>query len=233
MHLLHDLDALDGIERWAVLITLNLPTDHIDTSGFTRLNPVIIRNNVPAGFGANHNAAFARASGTWFVVLNPDIRISDPQTLQRIANPAPGTALALRAPIVRNSAGALEDSVRRNLTPLDLWRRRRQPPGTVTAASPHQFYWVAGMFMIFDRTVFAALHGFDERFFLYCEDYDICARATIYGHGVRLIDDLTVIHDAQRDSHRSRKYLRWHLQSLIKVWTSAVFWRVLLRRDPN
>ncbi len=37
---------------------------------------VIINNNSPKGFGANHNAAFKVSSGKFFCVLNPDIRLT-------------------------------------------------------------------------------------------------------------------------------------------------------------
>ena len=36
--------------------------------------------------------------------------------------------------------------------------------------------------------------------------------------------------DAQRESHRSFKHLRWHLGSIPRIWTSPVFWRIMLGR---
>ena len=227
--LLNDLDQLPGIEHWRIIVTLNLPTDKLDREAFPRLHILQIHNVVSQGFGRNHNAAFEKCVGRWFVVVNPDIRIVDPKTLSRIASPGNGDEAAIRAPIVRNRRGELEDSVRRNLTPVDLWRRRHDRSSIgLTAANAGTFFWVAGMFMIFNKIAFNALGGFDERYFLYCEDYDICARAALAGFSVRLMEDLTVVHDAQRDSHKSRKYLRWHVESLMKVWTSSVFWRLVL-----
>jgi hypothetical protein len=40
---------------------------------------------------------------------------------------------------------------------------------------------VAGMFMLLRREAFAQVGGFDERYFMYCEDFDLCARLRLAG----------------------------------------------------
>lgn len=42
--------------------------------------------------------------------------------------------------------------------------------------------WVGGMFMLFRRETFAQLGGFDQRYFLYYEDVDLCARLNLQGY---------------------------------------------------
>jgi GT2 family glycosyltransferase len=83
------------------------------------------------------------------------------------------------------------------------------------------------MFLGLRSKAFAAVGGFDPRFFLYCEDYDLCARLYNTGGTLALIPTASVIHDARRDSHRSARHLRWHLKSLVKVWTSSSYWRLV------
>ena len=60
-----------------VILTLNIPeTLPFDTvrAGF----PItLVRNEVPKGFGANHNTAFKAAAGDYFCILNPDIRLHE------------------------------------------------------------------------------------------------------------------------------------------------------------
>ena len=73
--------------------------------------------------------------------------------------------------------------------------------------------WVGGMFMLFSREMFSAIRGFDERYFLYYEDVDLCARLTLRGYKVCLTPKSKVIHQAQRTSHRNLRYLRWHLSA--------------------
>lgn len=232
--LLRDLEAQIGIEHWLVLVTLNIP-EAIDLAAYPGLRIRVIENATPKGFGANHNAASAQAEGPLLLIVNPDIRIPARDVLARIAaDTHVSDRSALRAPLVVNSAGDIEDSVRRNLTPLSLLlraigRRKDHSADSTARTGGNRFFWIAGMFMIVDRRIFAEMGGFDERFFLYCEDYDLCARLVSSGHRIELLPDLTVVHDAQRDSHRSWRHMRLHLSSLLKVWTSRAYWKIVAK----
>ena len=88
------------------------------------------------------------------------------------------------------------------------------------------FYWLAGMFLMVRAAAFTAVGGFDERYFLYCEDYDLSARLFNAGYPIAQVQAARAVHDAQRDSHRSLRHLKLHVVSLLKVWTSVAFWRV-------
>ena len=79
--------------------------------------------------------------------------------------------------------------------------------------------------MLFRSEAYAAIKGFDERFFMYGEDFDICARIQLAGWQLQVGEDLVARHDAQRASHAKAKHLYWHVTSLLKVWLSATFWR--------
>lgn len=232
--LLGDLSDQHGIDAWHILVTLNIP-EPLDVTEFPKLRLTIIRNSQPLGFGANHNAAARAAGGQLLLIVNPDIRLPDRDALVRIAGlrwdlePA-----ALRAPIVVAPDGSVEDSVRANLSPLNLLRRRRRSTSgwDINPTDP-VFFWLAGMFLIAPLDAFLRIGGFDERFRLYCEDYDLSARWRIAGGNVEIVPDLRVIHDARRDSHKSWRHMRWHLASLARVWTSAPFWRIVIHRHPR
>jgi N-acetylglucosaminyl-diphospho-decaprenol L-rhamnosyltransferase len=229
--LFHDLERQTHIHHVLIVLTLNLAHEVFDTLAFPSLDIKVIKNKAPKGFGANHNTAFAQSLGDWFLIINPDIRLPDTEILAKLFQASPHTAV-LRAPRVMNSQGGLEDSVRQHLTPWSLLRRAwgldREPLAPTQAAERGKpFYWLAGMFLVVQRTAFKNVNGFDDRFFLYCEDYDLCARLYLSGCRIEIIQHASVIHDAQRGSHRSWKYLRWHLSSLLKVWLSAAFWKVI------
>jgi GT2 family glycosyltransferase len=87
------------------------------------------------------------------------------------------------------------------------------------------------MFMLLRTTVFRQLGGFDDRYFLYYEDVDLCARIRLSGLDILQLPLPGVIHNAQRSSHRNPKYLRWHIGSMLRFFCSSVFIRALwLRR---
>ncbi len=232
---LGDLQQQSVRSQLHVRVTLNLPGEELDLAAFPGLHIHVLRNSTPQGFGANHNAALCDAPGDWFFVVNPDVRITDVDAIQKLmrAGPAMPTSspmLGLRAPRIISSDGKPEDAVRANLSPWSLVARhglnRREALPVTSTQIGQPFFWVAGMFMAIPSAVYREIGGFDERYFLYCEDYDISARIYLRGYRLEIRDDVRVIHDGQRQSRKTGKYLRWHLQSLFRVWTSAPFWRV-------
>lgn len=227
--LLQDIDTCCAGIALELILTLNL--DEVlpflpDSFSF----PVkVVRNTFPKGFAANHNQAFTHAQGTYFCVMNPDIRLK--------SNPFPPLLACLKAqtvgvaaPLVLGANGALEDSARYFPSPLKiLCKFFGKCKGSDYAVKDETIYpdWVGGMFLLFPRSIFEALGGFDQRYFLYYEDVDICARLRLQGYEIALVSQAKVIHHAQRSSHRNFKYLRWHLRSMARFFLSPVYWRLL------
>ena len=218
--LLADLERVHPAD-FEVLLTLNVPEDEsgLTSSGFPLR---VIRNTNPKGFGANHNAAFAASHGAYFVVINPDIRLSDlPLDVLRQVVDLDRTGAC--APLVFNSHGRLEDSARRFPTIARLLRRvvlRDRSPDYEWQGTSQTVDWVAGMFVMFRREAFEQVQGFDERrFFMYFEDVDICRRLKRLGWAVRVQPAVRVVHDAQRASARQLKHLWWHLTSAARYLT--------------
>ncbi len=234
--LLAQLNAASALRGIAVFVTLNLADEPLDVARYQNLALEVRRNDTPRGFGQNHNAAFGRCTTPCFGILNPDLALaaSEPFTalVERLLAERDSGAVA---PQVLSAAGSVEDSVRANLTPASLFarqllRRRERLDTQVPARRGVPFYWLAGMCLVVDSQAFRFVGGFDERYFLYCEDYDLCARLYLSGRSLVVEPRARIVHDARRDSHGSLRHLRWHLQSLLKVWTSTAFWRVTLGR---
>ena len=236
--MLQDLEAIHHTTPLHVVLTLNVPEAIPCVPEDFAFSLQIMRNSQPLGFGANHNRAFSQAQGGIFCVLNPDIRITQnpfPDLLKACADPHTGLA----APAIYSPSGQLEDSARKFPTPWRIAhrvltrRRTRDYAAPTTVLHPD---WVAGMFLLLRTTVYRQLGGFDERYFLYYEDVDLCARARLAGLEIVQLALPGVIHNAQRASHRDPKYLRWHVGSMLKFFTSAAFlrwqWLRLTQRVP-
>jgi GT2 family glycosyltransferase len=201
-----------------VLLTVNVEEAlAFDSTSFTF--PLrIIRNARAKGFGANHNAAFALAGGRYFCVLNPDIRLNAnpfPALIATLADEKVGVA----APRITGPSGETEDSARRFPTLRVILRK------ALTGAQHHDYQvtdaplhpeWVAGMFMLFRSKVFGQLAGFDERYFLYYEDVDLCLRLRRQGFEIVLEPKVQALHDARRASRNSVRHLLWHIRSLTR-----------------
>lgn len=215
--LLSDLSVCPEVGH--VILTINIPEPEI--GDLDRDWVSVVNNRAPQGFGCNHNAAFAQVRTPYFVVLNPDVRLC--------GNPFP-TLLAcmemadaaLCAPAVVNPAGGVEDSARYFPTLVNMiMKALRIHDGRLHYSlgdSPMLAPWVAGMFMLFRHDDYAAITGFDEGFFLYYEDVDICARLSRLGRNVMLCPTSRVVHDARRASRRDLRHMTWHARSMARYF---------------
>lgn len=199
-----------------IILTINIP-EHVPNFNDSKIE--IVHNLLPKGFGANHNAAFDHIETDFFCVLNPDITFDvNPFThlMQFFESPQVG----LVAPLVLAPDGAPEDSMRHLLTPWSMIKRIlhiNNGAYIVQKGSDHiSPDWVAGMFMLFYSKAYRQLNGFDEKYFMYCEDADICARLWKAKYIIIGCLSTWVIHNAQRASRTSFKHLKWHIYSLLK-----------------
>lgn len=208
-----------------IIITINAPEDEAFLAPHGDLPIRVLRNQAQQGFGANHNQAFQVARGDRFVIVNPDIRLLE-SPFEALARALDDPGVGACAPVVLAPDGKVEDSVRRFPTVARLLRRvvlrQRHPdydPRGQTA--PMAIDWAAGMFVVFSRAAFAAVRGFDTRYYMYLEDADICKRVWALGSRVVLVPQARVVHDARRASGRSWRHLRWHLRSAARFLLGA------------
>ena len=226
--LVQDLIRLRPPDMGRLLIVANVAEpDLVALERLAQAAPFAVQflhNEVPHGFGANHNRAFAHCDTPWFAVLNPDLRLDSDPFAPLLAAARAGDVLL--APRVLESDGRVADAARRVLTPWQLVRRTLR----YRAPAAADFDWLAGMFLLLRSDAFRAVGGFDERYFMYSEDADLCLRLQLAGGRIRQVGEVQVLHAAQRASRRSWQHFRWHVTSLLRYWTSATYWRYLAAR---
>lgn len=189
------------------------------------------------GFGANNNEIFknVRESNVltekdYFILINPDVYI-DLIEFEKLA-------LELK----RNSydfctINLFKDSSHKNEDPFV-----RRFPSIIDFLSSflfsvnHTIYkrsddlrlfdWCAGSFMCFSISSYNKLKGFDEGYFMYCEDIDICFRAKNSDINKNYLHNIKATHLAQ---HTNRKILSkhffWHIKSIFRF--------MLLKNTPK
>ena len=183
-----------------VTLTLNLPETLPFDPAAMPFKVRVIRNPQPKGFGDNHNAAFASGCSGYFCVINPDIQLSEnpfPALIETLNNPQVGVV----APLTLDSQRKVADSVRKFPTVLSILGKvihKKTAPDYVITGDVLYPDWVAGMFMLFRCDVFDELR--------------------LAGYLTALCPGVSVIHDAQRTSHRSFRYLKWHLSSMLRFF---------------
>lgn len=209
--------SADNIE---VILTINIPEQIPAAVNNCPFPLTIIHNPQPKGFASNHNSAFQQCKSQYYCVLNPDIRLhADPfaPLLTQLTDDKTG----LVAAVMIDEVGNIQDSARKFPTVLSIARRvltKERVSDYFLENKPIAVDWVAGMFMLFRSTIYRQLDGFDERYFLYYEDVDLCARLSASGYHIIINPQVRVVHNAQRRSHRNLRFLKWHISGMLRYF---------------
>ena len=224
--LLQSLHRFECADQCQIIITDNLGENvpEIDEPDWQSLT--IIRNNKPLGFARNHNQAFQLATGEYFCVLNPDV-VFDQKVFETLMALIQSEKADIVAPLIVDSKGVHQDSFRNFPTPFEIIRRRfpgyRYIPPFVDSSGLAYPEWIAGIFMFMESETYRKIKGFNEKYRLYFEDVELCARAQLAGLKLVVDTNVYVRHDADRASRKKLIYLLWHIQSAIRFFTSPVY----------
>lgn len=176
--------------------------DGLETDGMPL---TVLRNPTNRGFAAACNQGAAGLGADWLLFLNPDTRLSARSLApvfgflaepgEFLAEPANARIGILGIRLV-DEAGETQRACARAPTPgrllaqsvgLDRLWPRRFPPHFMTEwdhADSRPVDQVMGAFLLIRRALFEELGGFDERFFVYFDDVDLCLRARRAGWAV-------------------------------------------------
>jgi GT2 family glycosyltransferase len=173
------------------------------------------------GFGAGHNFLASQGQANYLFLVNPDTQFLQPQTPQRLLRRALETGAQVIGPRLATREGATQKWDHGELegwmarialaSGNSFWRKRNQP---LAAA------WVSGAAFMIESSWFERLGGFDEQFFLYKEEEELCWRLRALGGRVVYDPTLSVMHHcgvvAKRSEHLRKStdyFLRKHFQS--------------------
>ncbi len=192
-----------------------------------------------AGFGASMNVGIQASKGKYVLVFNPDIITSQGalETLFEYMETHPQVGMV--GPKLLNADGTLQYSCYRAPLPL-VPILRRTPLGKlpfgkrmidhflmkdVSHDDTMEVDWIMGSAMFIRRSVLAAIGNFDERFFMYFEDTDLCRRTWEKGFKVVYHPRASMVHYHRRASADGSLFqqlfnplTRRHIQSAIKYF---------------
>jgi GT2 family glycosyltransferase len=168
-----------------------------------------------SGFGAGVNQGARAVSGRLLFVVNPDsvVKPGTPAVLASYLDMHAGVAVA--GSRIVDTDGAIQGSARRFPTWSTFfagrtsWLSRRFPSNRWTRdniltqpddAAARTVDWVSGASMMIRRDAFDQVGGFDERYFLYWEDADLCRRLRNVGWATAYVPQAAVVHHGGRSS---------------------------------
>jgi GT2 family glycosyltransferase len=184
------------------------------------------------GYAAGLNRGVAQIPETNAVVLlcNPDINILTPDTVQEVVvylNEHRHVGCVV--PTIVNKKLERTTSCRKFYTLKTLAASRlpwlkKNPPAFLRdhlgldghRLKPYPVDWGCGAAMFFRAELLRKKMGFDERFFLYFEDVDICTQLWRRGYSVMCHPDILFHHHERRQSQRQFYYFLVHVSSLVK-----------------
>lgn len=191
------------------------------------------------GLGAANNVALAQATGEFVFHLNPDLTIFPGELEKWLSWHQERPDVGISGPRMVHPDGSDQDSCYRFHTLLTPFYRRtflgKTTPGKraietflmkdMDRSQEQDVDWVLGAAMLIRRDVLERIGGFDERFFLYFEDADLCRRAWKAGVRVVYTPVSKVVHYHRRESRTrfafqilSHPVARMHLMSGIKFF---------------
>ena len=169
----------------------------------------LIRNQANVGFGAGCNAGARHANGELLLFLNPDTVLIDdvPSCLAAFLKEHPGAGGA--GPMVLELDGKIHFGAGRSFPGIvnefleHSTLTFKRPQGRLTGR-PYYSFWdhdstrpvdaLLGACMMFRRELFEKLGGFDERFFLYYEEVDLCKRSWDAGRPIYYVHTCRLRH---------------------------------------
>ena len=185
------------------------------------------------GFGKGHNAALPYIDSKYHAIVNPDIIFTNDifDKLLQTLNDNPDIGCV--APLMFSEKGHIQSVYRRELTVLDFLVRYsckccKRPPfikkrynrhvmADVKKDQPFECDFIQGSFLVIPTSLLKRINGFDERYFMYVEDADICKRIR-QTHKVVCVPECKVIHKWERASHTNLRLMKIHFASLVKYF---------------
>ena len=183
----------------------------------------LLRNDVNAGFSRAVNQASAASSAPLLLLLNPDcqLRPGALSALRAVLDAEPACAVA--GPRILDPDGEVQGSARgdpdmltgmfgrtgelRRLLPfLPAARRNVVVDEAIASGETSRVVdWVSGACMLIRRAALERVGGFDERYFLYWEDADVCRRLRQRGYQIRYVPGAVATHAVGRSSRTARE----------------------------
>ena len=181
--------------------------DRLEAAGLDRVRVVRAGVNLGYGAGINRGVAVAGPGSGHVLVCNPDLLLDESCIKALLARLEAEPELGIVGPRLRNPDGSTHVSGRPFPSVRDalghafvglVWRgnpwSRRYLQTSWDRRDAADVDWASGALLLVRRCTFDQLHGFDERFFMFMEDVDLCWRARESGWRVAVEPSAGAVH---------------------------------------
>lgn len=204
----------------------NSPTDILrNTFNYPEVVYIFVGKN--RGFGAGHNLVLNQINSNFHLILNPDITFTSEVIIDLIKVIDTASEVSFVTPKVLYPGKEIQNVCRKHPTFFDLINRRLKvlrsgiKNNTYSEQNLEKLFYpdfIHGCFMLFKTEDLKRLKGFDERYFLYMEDADICRKIDSIEKKKLYFPNVKITHQHRRGSSKSLKLFFYHLSSAIKYF---------------
>lgn len=209
-----------------------------------------IFNNSNNGFGAGHNVIIEKLlkneeESKYHLIINADIFFKEGTIEKLYRYMEEHEKIGQIGPKIKDIKGEISYSCRLFPTPFNLILRRFLPFRKLLENMDYEYEmrWykydrpmevpiLSGCFIFTKTEVFKNIGKFDERFFMYMEDYDLCRRI---GEKYKVIcfPEAEIVHEHGKASYKSKKMMMIHAKSAIKYFNKWGWFFDRKRKEVN
>ncbi|ARV07286.1 glycosyl transferase family 2 [Polaribacter sp. SA4-10] len=180
-----------------------------------------------SGFGKAHNFILDKINSQFHLILNPDVAFDAEVIPALIKELKANKEVAFISPKVVSPNNEYQYICRKHPTIIDLINRKINFSKKKIYNNEYRnqdleksFYpdFIHGCFMLFKTQDFKDLKGFDERYFLYMEDADICKKIDNMDKNKLYFPKVKITHHHQRGSSKHFNLFLYHISSAIKYF---------------
>lgn len=184
--------------------------------------------NKNVGFGKGHNYVLALINSKYHAIVNPDIVFCEDAFSSIISYMEKEKDVGMVIPNIMDESGQRQLVYREELTVFDMIIRflggrifkKRMFKNTLQDkdySKPFLVPFGQGSFLVIRTELFKELGGFDEAFFMYVEDADLCKRVNQISK-LMYYPGANVIHKWEKGSHSNLTLLKYHIKSMFKYF---------------
>ncbi len=193
------------------------------------------------GYGRGHNLSILQAKTDYHLVLNPDVTLSVESLAQGLQYMQQTQNVVALRPAVRDGDGKKQYVCKRFPSVLDFVLRGFAPSFVKSLfnsrltryemrelsekAASTNIPIISGCFMLFRTAVLRAVNGFDERYFLYFEDFDLSLRVHDEG-AIAYLPDMQITHLGGNSARKGLGHIRMFVRSGIRFYNTHG-WKLL------
>ncbi|CAM3763450.1 glycosyltransferase family 2 protein [Polynucleobacter brandtiae] len=214
--------------------------DYCNVKGF---NYLTLNNNV--GFSGGHNFILKSTSSRAksYLILNPDVYLMSDALNKLYIFMQSHSDCGIVSPKILNPDNTIQYVCRLLPTPIDLVSRRffsrfikpylnKTELRFTNYDKTYDVPFIHGACLLINSAAYELVNGFDERYFLYMEDLDICRRIS-KSHRVYFYPEASAVHGHAKGSYKNKKLLYYHIISAIKYFNKWGWFFDLKRTETN